>query len=345
MLPDVASLPLPQVVVLFAASGAVIATAGVWMVVTADRLADRTGLGEAITGAVFLGVATCLSGTITSVTAAADGFPSLAVSNAVGGIAVQTFFLALADMWYREANLEHAAASTTNLVQCALLLALLAVPLLAMSLPAVSLLGVHPASVVLVVAWLAGLRLTRTVQREPLWVPAHTAATRTDTPDEPRGGRTLWLLVVRFAALLAVLTVAGFLIARSGEALALRTGLDETLVGALLTAVVTSLPELVTTLAAVRRGALTLAVGGIIGGNTFDVLFLSLSDVAYRGGSIYHAIGTREQYIIALSMLMAAILLMGMLRRERYGIANIGFESALVTAVYVLGMGALFLAR
>ena len=52
----------------------------------------------------------------------------------------------------------------------------------------------------------------------------------------------------------------------------------------LMTAVATSLPELVTTLAAVRRGAAQLAVGGIIGGNAFDVLFLSASDVAYRDG-------------------------------------------------------------
>lgn len=40
-------------------------------------------------------------------------------------------------------------------------------------------------------------------------------------------------------------------------------------------------------MAAVRRGALTLAVGDILGGNCFDVLFISGSDVAYREGSIY----------------------------------------------------------
>jgi cation:H+ antiporter len=43
--------------------------------------------------------------------------------------------------------------------------------------------------------------------------------------------------------------------------------------------------ELVTTIAAVRRGALQLAVGGIIGGNTFDTLFLTAADVSYREGS------------------------------------------------------------
>ena len=327
---------------LFAGSAAIIAAAGVWLWSTADRLADRTRLGEALTGAVFLGAATSLSGTITSVTAAADGFAGLAVSNAVGGIAVQTFFLALADIWYRQANLEHAAASATNLVQCVLLMALLSVPLIAMSLPSVTLWQIHPASGFLIVGYLLGLRLAHSVQTEPLWGPAQTAETRADEPQEPAGGQPLKLLLARFVLLVAVLTVAGFLIARPGETLAIRTGLSQTLVGVLMTAVATSLPELVTTLAAVQRGALTLAVGGIIGGNTFDVLFLALSDGAYREGSIYHAIGRPEQFVIRLTLLMSAIVLLGLLRRQTYGFANIGFESLLVILAYGTGIGALF---
>ena len=68
------------------------------------------------------------------------------------------------------------------------------------------------------------------------------------------------------------------------------------LVGGLFTSVVTSLPELVTVLAAVRVGALTLAVGDIVGGNTFDVLFLAAADLAYTEGSLYAAIDQRTVY-------------------------------------------------
>ena len=342
-MPEFGALSLPIVIAIFVAAAAVIAVAGVWMVNTADRLADRTGLGEAITGAVMLGAATSLSGTITSITAAADGYPSLAVANAIGGIAVQTFFLALADILYRKANLEHAAASPTNLLQAALLLAVLPIPLIAMVLPEATVLCVHPASPILVAAYILGLRLAKSVEARPLWGATRTAETHPDTPDEPRGGAPLKLLFLRFAALVVVLAIAGFAVARSGEALAVRTDLGETLIGALLTAVATSLPELVTTLAAVRRKALTLAVGGIIGGNTFDVLFLALSDAAYRDGSIYHVFGGREVFIVALAMLMTAVLLLGLVRRERYGVANIGFESLLILLLYLFGVAGLFL--
>ncbi len=80
----------------------------------------------------------------------------------------------------------------------------------------------------------------------------------------------------------------------------------------------TSLPELVTSLAAVRRGALTLAVGGIIGGNTFDTLLVAFSDLAYQEGSIYHATTNQQVYLIALTMLLNGILLLGLLRREEH---------------------------
>lgn len=101
---------------MFLLAALVIGVAGVALTRRADMLADRTGLGEAVAGAVFLGVTTSLSGTVTSITAAAQGATSLSISNALGGIAAQTAFLAIADITYRRANLEHAAAELTNLV-------------------------------------------------------------------------------------------------------------------------------------------------------------------------------------------------------------------------------------
>jgi cation:H+ antiporter len=166
-----------------------------------------------------------------------------------------------------------------------------------------------------------------------------TTETREDRPDASAapGPRPAWAWA-GFLLSAAVIGVAGWLVGISGIALVRHTGLSETVVGSLITAVATSLPELVTTLAAVRQGALTLAVGGIIGGNTFDVLFLVFSDVAYRPGSIYHAIGPQPLFVIALTILLTAVLLLGLIRRERRGLANIGFESVAVLVFYLVGM-------
>ncbi|EGV30792.1 sodium/calcium exchanger membrane region [Thiorhodococcus drewsii AZ1] len=330
--------PLGLTLLVFVASGATIALVGTRMARLADRLADLTGLGEAVFGAILLGASTSLSGIVVSMTAASAGKAELAVSNAVGGIAVQTVFLVVADLFYRRANLEHAAASLPNLINGAMLCALLAVPLMAATAPPVTLFGVHPASICLLILYGFGLRLASLTRDDPAWHPVRTGETFEDVPGESvadgAGQGRLWM---GFAVAVVLVGVAGYLVGLSGMSLVRLTGLSETLVGALFTSVVTSLPELVTAVAAVRQGALTLAVGGIIGGNTFDVLFLALSDAAYRPGSIYHAIGEQPLFIISLTILLTATLLLGLIRRERNGIGNIGFESWLVLMFYGVG--------
>lgn len=337
-MPNLADLAIGPAFLCFAAAAVVIAFAGIQMAQVADRLADRTGLGEALFGGVLLGGSTSLPGIIASITAASQGHAELAFSNAIGGIAAQTFFLAIADFVYRRANLEHAAASLTNLTQAGLLITLLVLPFAAYSLPEITAFGIHPATPVMFAAYLFGVRLAAQTHTAPMWGPKKTSETRVDVPEEPAGGmHTLLHLFARFMVLAAVLVATGYVTATSGVAIAAGTGLSQTVVGAYFTAIITSIPELVTTIAAVRRGALTLAVGGIIGGNMFDTLFIASSDVAYREGSLYHAVSGQPYFLTALSILMTGVLLLGMLRRERYGIVNIGFESALVFLLYLGG--------
>lgn len=325
-------MPLSFTVVVFLLAALVIAFSGVRMTAITDSLADRTGLGEAVIGGIFLGLSTSLSGTVTSVTAAYGGAASLAVSNAIGGIAVQTVFLVVADFTYRRINLEHAAADLNNMLQAALLVLLLGLALVAYFAPPLSFWAVHPVSLFLIVVYVFGARYSVQLRKRPMWRPAQTRETRPDTPDEPVSGRKgLLPLAWRFAALALLLGTAGYAVAESGERMAQAFGISQTVVGSTLTATTTSLPELVTTLAAVRRGALQLAVGGILGGNAFDVLFLSLSDIAYRDGSIYHAMAARDALLIAAAVVMTAILLMGLIMRERRGI---GFEGPAILAVY-----------
>lgn len=309
-----------------------------------DRLADKTGMGEAMIGAVFLGGSTSLSGIVTSVTAATNNHPSLAISNAIGGIAAQTAFLAIADIFYRRANLEHAAASVENLIQGTLLITLLSLPLLAIATPEISLWSwMHPVSGLLILIYIFGLFLTSEVRAKPMWRPRKTEQTRFDEPDQITANDSLLRLWGQFIILAGLLGEAGYLVAKSGLVIAEKTGLSESVMGGIFTAVVTSLPELVTTVAAVREGALMLAVAGVMGGNSFDVLFLAISDFAYNQGSIYQAITRSEIFAIALTILITSILLLGLLRREKYGIANIGFESFLVLLCYLGGYLFLFL--
>jgi cation:H+ antiporter len=178
-----------------------------------------------------------------------------------------------------------------------------------------------------------------------MWLPRRTAETRSGEAGKAKPGPRVWILWLRFALSALTTAVGGWLLAITAVPIARHTGLSETIVGGLLTGLTGSLPELVTAVAAVRMGALTLAVGDILGGNAFDTLIVAFSDWAYRGGSIFAAATAEQGYLLALAGLLTAILLMGMVYREKHGIANIGLESFLVLSFYVGAFALLFVTR
>jgi cation:H+ antiporter len=334
-----ADWPLWLNIVAFLAAAGAIGWAGTGLARMADQLADRTGLGEALTGTIFLAVSTSLPGLVASITAALEGRPALAISNAIGGIAVQTVFLAVADISYRKANLEHAAASVENMIQAVLLIIMLSLTLVGLTGPDITIGPVHPVTPLLPLTAIFGLIMVRRSSTDPMWRPRRTRFTVPDVPEKGAHRLHLGMLISAFAGTALVVMVAGALIATTTGVIADRTGMSESLAGALLSGVVTSLPELVTTLAAVRRGALTLAVSDIVGGNFFDVLFIFAADIAFFGGSLYHAegVGAREIFLTGITILLSSILLLGLLYRQRQGPGNIGFESVLMLVIYILG--------
>jgi cation:H+ antiporter len=338
-MPDLSSWPLWASIITFLLATGLIAWAGTKLAAFGDRVADRTGLGEAITGTLFLGCTTALPGLAASITAVLDGRPALAISNAIGGIAIQTTFLAIADIAYPKANLEHASASVANMIQTAMLVVLLALVLLGLTGPDVTIAHVHPMTPVLFLAAGAGFWLVYRSSTEPMWKPEQTAETVEDIPGESHRRESLGKLLVGFVITAGVVTAAGAVVASTTGNIADATGFSETVAGGLFSGVATSLPELVTTVAAVRRSALTLAVSDIVGGNFFDVLFVFVADLVYLQGSLYHAKGVsaREAFFTSLAILLNITLLLGLLYRQRSGPANIGFESVLMLLLYVGG--------
>ncbi|WP_212615857.1 sodium:calcium antiporter [Streptomyces zhaozhouensis] len=329
------SWPLGWSVALFLLAGLLTVVGSVRLATLGDVLADRTGQGEALFGAVFFGLVASMSGIVMTAVSAADGHPDLAYSNAVGGIAAQTLAVVAADAAYRRVNLEHAAASLANLLFGCLLIGLLALALMASFSPDVTVLGVHPVSPVMVAFYWGGLRLIGGHAR-PMWVAVRTRDTVPDRPHaeeatRARRTRTLW---GEFLAIAGAVLVGGWVVARAAETFVQVTGLAAGFVGAVLMGVVNALPETVTAIAAVRRGAVTLAIAAVVGGNCLDALNLVVGDLAYRGGSLFHAARTDQLFLTASALLMTTVLLGGLLVRQERGWLRLGFDGVTLILVY-----------
>tara|TARA_R110002110_G_scaffold415797_1_gene656205 strand:+ start:27487 stop:28512 length:1026 start_codon:yes stop_codon:yes gene_type:complete len=326
-----------------ATAAIVILFCGIKMTRLSALLAQMTGWGQALVGAVFLGGLTSLSGLVTSLTAAYHGHASLAISNALGGIAAQTIFLGIADLTYRKANLEHAAASESNLVHCVLLILLLLVPLMAISSPEWVLSWISPFSFIIIAVYIFGIRMVSKAYAFPMWKPRSSDQTTKEHEKKlPEDGEKVSIICLKLLVFGVIISFAGWAVGKAGISLSSHLNIQESLTGGVVTAIITSLPELVIAVAAVRQGALNLALGNIIGGNCFDMLFIAFSDMLYLKGSIYSAIKNTDIFWIALNILLISIILLGLLRREKHGIANIGFENFLIILIYPLSIWFVF---
>lgn len=126
---------------------------GVYITLLANELAERTNIRKAVVGAIFWGALTSIAEVGIPITVALSQHPELAVNNTECSIAAQTAFIAVADLTYRRTTLEHAAASASSLMLIGLLLTLIAMLMIAASVPNPSIGTLHPISVMLLVAY------------------------------------------------------------------------------------------------------------------------------------------------------------------------------------------------
>ena len=73
---------------------------------------------------------------------------------------------------------------------------------------------------------------------------------------------------------IAGIIIGGNFVVNSASAIAASFGISETLIGLTIVAIGTSLPELVTSVAAATKGHTDIAVGNVIGSNIFNLLFV-----------------------------------------------------------------------
>ena len=86
--------------------------------------------------------------------------------------------------------------------------------------------------------------------------------------------QSLLMSIVSIVGGAAAIAVGGDWVVDSASTLAMALGMTETMVGLTIVAVGTSLPELVTSFVAARKGEVDMALGNAIGSNVFNILLV-----------------------------------------------------------------------
>lgn len=145
-------------------------------------------------------------------------------------------------------------------------------------------------------------------------------------------GLSGWLLI--FVVSAAVVAGAGVVLAREGDTIAERSGLGGLLVGTLLLAGATSLPEIATDVSAALNGAPDLAVGDLFGSSMANMAILAVVDLVYRG-RVWTRVGLGHVRVAAIATTLTSVALLGILVPPGIAIGWVGVETVGIVALYI----------
>ena len=100
------------------------------------------------------------------------------------------------------------------------------------------------------------------------------SAKKNETTEKTGKKMPAWKCILLIAGGLACIIIGGQLVVENAKGIAAALGMSETLIGLTIVAVGTSLPELVTSIVASRKGENGLAIDNVIGSNIFNILFI-----------------------------------------------------------------------
>lgn len=345
------ALPLVVSIPVFLAAAIVVWIAGTKITRYANVISDRTGLGQALIGLMLLGGVTSLPELAVAVTSSVAGDSALAVNSILGGIAMQVAILAVADVLVGKRALTHVIPDPTIMLQGGLKILLLSIVTASIMVGDVAVLrtGIWM-WLLLIVTGLALWMLSRVPDDQP-WRPAGKAITKqaeaeraSKVAERDRDKSLGWALWRAGIAGLAII-LAGYVLSRTGDAIATQTGLGQSFVGAVFLAIATSLPELSTVVSAVRAGLYTMAMSDIFGTNLFDLSFLFIIDVTGGGEAVMNQVGPFSGFAAIMAITVTSIFLVGLAGRRNRTVLRMGYDSLAVLATYLCGLVVLYFLR
>jgi cation:H+ antiporter len=346
-----AGFPLTVNIALFAVAAAVVWFAGSRLADYADRISQATGLGQAVVGIILLAGVTSLPEIAVTATASLAGNAELAVNNLFGSIALQVALLAIVDFVIGRRALTSVVPEPSVLLEGSLNVILLAVVAAAITVGDVAVLGAGVWSWACLFLYLACVWVLSNAEGKQPWLAAHKGRVQRDLiasskpKDHDDARPNMASLYAKTGAVAVAILVAGFVLARSGEAIAEQTGLGLSFVGFVLIAFATSLPELSAALAVARRGLYTMAISDILGTNLINIALVFVADLLDPGEPVLSRVGQFSVMGAMLAIVVTALFQAGLAERRDRSVFRLGYDSILVVIAYVGGVFLLYTLR
>ena len=318
----------------FAACAALVLWSGVRLSRYGDIIAEKTGVGGTWVGVILLATVTSLPELVTGASAVLlFGVPDIAAGDAIGSCMFNLVILAMLDVRHpvplsSKVHHGHVLSASFGIVQ----LGLVAFAMLAGErAPSLGWLGLH--SIGLVVLYAFAARTIFAFEQKRVAEIAEVLTGEVRYADV-----TLRRAVFLYAFVAVLLVAAASLLPGIADRLSNVTGLEQTFVGSLFVAVSTSLPEVAVSTAAMRLGALDMAVANLFGSNLFNVAVLGIDDLLYTDGVLLTRVSPDHIVTATAAMTMTGIAVIGLTYRAARKRFRLSWDAFAIVAVYLLAL-------
>jgi cation:H+ antiporter len=262
-----------------------------------ELLDQKTHLSGAFIGGVLLAAVTSLPELITTIAAIIFiGSPGLAMGNILGSNLFNAAVLATLIVLFIQKFISGKVAKS-HLKTSYAVLSIYGVLMLTLALPIdQEILTISTLSVLVVGLYILGIK---------------GMANSSQEQEEKMQGQSplnLKQVIVRFIVTILFLSITSIGLTYITENIAATYNLGAGLAGAIFLGVTTSLPEMVSCIALVRRGNFNMATGNIVGSNLFNFMILVVADVLYTKGSVYSMVDADNLALLLLGIVANLLL-------------------------------------
>ena len=226
-----------------------------WFVDGAAGIAARFGIPQLVIGLTIVAMGTSAPEAAVSITAAMGGNAGITIGNVIGSNILNILLI-----------LGVTAAITTVAVQCSTIK--FEMPFMHIITIVLAVLGLTGGEIVLwegIVLWAFFL----------MYLGYLFKMAKNGTAEEEEGEMLpLWKQILMLIIGVVCIVVGSDLTVDNATILAEAFGMDDRLIGLTIVAFGTSLPELVTSITAAKKGKADIAIGNIVGSNIFNILFV-----------------------------------------------------------------------
>ena len=279
-----------------------------------DALAVKTGLGRAWVGAILIAGVTSLPELASGISAVTWlKAPNLAAGAILGSCLFNLALIAMMDLAYQPGRIL-TKAHDGHILSAGLGILLLGMVAMGVfvgtSYSSVGILGFSLLSLLLLVIYAFGGRMISTVEQA-------RQAEVLDQTAEAEGYAQISTFKTYFVFILSALAVVGLGIwlASIGDRLSATTGLSRSFVGNLFLATSTSLPEIAASLAAIRIGAIDMAIGNVLGSNLFNIALLAIYDLADGRANFWASLTDANGFAAVIAMMMTGVVIISLMYR------------------------------